>query len=245
MQAAVKKERPAMDNLIIINTIIENQRAQKLNTYVFFPDAVKCFDKLWLKDCLLEMFNLGYDPNTLTSLYEMNKEIYVIIRTPVGNIDKIKEVVKQGTIFGPIMCCAETSTVNSIGEEVKYRYGKINVGMPVFMDDIATAGKAEHIRKGIKNCARMEKEKKISFGLKKTKYMIVKTGREEKKLNETVQAGRIKRTVKCKCPGMTISTDGQLTENIKNLTVDVTLSTKKYVQKEQNHKQRKRKLELS
>ena len=98
------------------------------------------------------MFNLGYDPNTLTSLYEMNKEIYVIIRTPVGNIDKIKEVVKQGTIFGPIMCCAETSTVNSIGEEVKYRYGKINVGMPVFMDDIATAGKAEHIRKGIKNC---------------------------------------------------------------------------------------------
>ena len=230
MQAAVKKERPAMDNLIIINTIIENQRAQKLNTYVFFPDAVKCFDKLWLKDCLLEMFNLGYDPNTLTSLYEMNKEIYVIIRTPVGNIDKVKEVVKQGTIFGPIMCCAETSTVNSIGEEVKYRYGKINVGMPVFMDDIATAGKAEHIRKGINNCARMEKEKKISFGLKKTKYMIVKTGREEKKLNETVQAGRIKRTVKCKYPGMTISTDGQLTENIKNLTVDVTLSTKKYVQ---------------
>ena len=51
--------------------------------------------------------------------------------------------------------------------------------MPVFMDDIATADKAEHIRKGINNCARMEKEKKISFGLKKTKYMIVKTGREQ------------------------------------------------------------------
>ena len=39
--------------------------------------------------------------------------------------------------------------------------------MPVFMDDIATEGKAEHIRKGMNNCARMEKEKKISFGLKK------------------------------------------------------------------------------
>ena len=230
MQAAGKKERSAMDDLIIINTIIENQRAQKLNTYVFFPDAVKCFDKLWLKDFLLEMCNLGYDPNTLKSLYEMNKEIYVIIRTPVGNIDKVKEVVKQGTIFGPIMCCAETSTVNSTGEQVKYRYGKINVGMPVFMDEIATAGKAEHIKKDINNCARIEKEEKISFGLKKTKHMIVKTGREEKELNEIVQAGRIKRTVKCKYLGMTISTDGQLTENIKNLAVDVTLSTKKYVQ---------------
>ena len=42
------------------------------------------------------------------------------------------------------MCCAETSTVNSIGEDVKYRYGKINIGIPVFMDDITTAGKAEH-----------------------------------------------------------------------------------------------------
>ena len=220
MQVAGRKERSAMDNLIITNTIIENQRAQKLNTYIFFADAVKCFDKLWLKECLLEMYKLGYDPNTFKILYEMNKETDIIIRTPVGNTNsiQIKEVVKQGTIFGPIMCCAETSTVNRIGE-VKYSYGKINIGMPVFMDDIATAGKAEHIRKGIKNCARMEREKKISFGLKKTKYMIVKTGREEEEeINETAKAGRIQRTDKCKYLGVVISTDGQLTGHIKELT---------------------------
>ena len=64
----------------------------------------------------------------------------------------------------------------------------------------------------------MEKEKKISFGLKKTKYMIVKTGREEEEeINETVKAGRIQRTDKCKYLGVTISTDGQLTEHIKEL----------------------------
>ena len=123
-------------------------------------------------------------------------------------------MVKQGAIFGPIMWYADTSTVNSIGEEVKYRYGKINIRMPVFMDDIATAGKAEHIRKGINNCVRMEKENKISFGLKKTKYMIVKTRREEE-INETVKAGKIQRTGKCKY--LAISTDGQLTEHIKEL----------------------------
>ena len=33
---------------------------------------------------------------------------------------------------------------------VKYRYGNINIGMPVSMDDIARGGKAEHVRKGIK-----------------------------------------------------------------------------------------------
>ena len=219
MQAAGRKDWSAMDNLIIMNAIIENQRAEKFNTYMFFADAVKCFDKLWLKDCLLEMYSLGHDPNILQILYEMNKKTDIVIRTPAGNTENIqvKEVVEQGTIFGPIMCCAETSTVNSIGEDVKYRYGKINIGMPVFMDDIATAGKAEHIRKGINNCARMKKEKKISFGLKKTKYMIVKTGRQEEEINETVKAGRIQRTDKCKYLGMTISTDGQLIEHIKEL----------------------------
>ena len=199
MQTVGRKERSAMDNLIIMNTIIENQRAQKLNTYMFFADAVKCFNKLWLKDCLLEMYNLGYDPNTLKILHEMNRETDIIITTPVGNKENIqlKEVVKQSTIFGPIMCCAETSTVNSIGEEAKYKYGKINIGMPVFMDDIATAGKAEHVRQDINNCAWMEKEKNISFGLKKTKYMIVKTGREQQEeINETVKEERVQRTDK-------------------------------------------------
>ena len=41
MQAAGRKERSARDNLIIMNTIIENQKAQKLNTYMFFADAIK------------------------------------------------------------------------------------------------------------------------------------------------------------------------------------------------------------
>ena len=64
----------------------------------------------------------------------------------------------------------------------------------------------------------MEKEKKISFGLKKAKYMIVKTGQEnEEEINETVKAERIQRTDKCRYLGMTISTDGQLTEHIKEL----------------------------
>ena len=91
---------------------------------MFFADAVKCFNKLWLKDCLLEMYNLGYGPNTLNFFYMkyyMKWTIYIITITPVGNTEDIqfKEVVKQGTIFGPIMCSAETSTVSSIREEVK------------------------------------------------------------------------------------------------------------------------------
>ena len=73
--------------------------------------------------------------------------------------------------------------------------------MSVFMDDIATAAKTEHIRKGI------QLHKDGSHGLNKTKYMIVKTGRQEE-INETVKTERIQRKDKYKYLGLTISTVG-------------------------------------
>ena len=53
---------------------------------MFFADDFKCFNKLWLKDFLLET----YDPNSLQVLYEMNKETDIVIRTPVGNKENIQ-----------------------------------------------------------------------------------------------------------------------------------------------------------
>ena len=88
--------------------------------------------------------------------------------------------------------------------------------MPVFMNYIETVGKTEHIRKGINNRAMIEKKQEISFDLKKTRYMIVKTGTVGE-INETVKAGRIQRTDKCKYLGITISPDGKLTERVKEL----------------------------
>lgn len=49
----------------------------------------------------------------------------------------------------PSRVVQNTSKVNNIREKVKYKYSKINVGMPVFMGDMGTTGKAEHIRKSI------------------------------------------------------------------------------------------------
>ena len=58
------------------------------------------------------------------------------------------------------MCCASTSKVSVIQETVKYQYGKVEIGMSIFMDLIAVVGKVDNTRKGIQNCRRMEIEKK-------------------------------------------------------------------------------------
>ena len=56
-----------------MSAIIGKRRTERFNTYLFFADAVKCFDKLWLKDCLIELKTLGYKHNDLKILCEMNK----------------------------------------------------------------------------------------------------------------------------------------------------------------------------
>ena len=125
MQTAGKKQRSTMDNIVIVSAIIEQRRIEKRNTYVFFVDAITCFDKLWLQDCIIELAKLGYNKNDLEILYKLNETVQVKINTPYGDTEniEIKEVVKQGTTYGPIMCCASTARVNEIGEKVICKYG--------------------------------------------------------------------------------------------------------------------------
>ena len=76
--------------------------------YLFFADPEKCFEKLWLKDCQIEMEEAGYNRNDIKILYKMNKKAEIIVDTTVGQAKSINtnETVKQGSIFEPIMCCA-------------------------------------------------------------------------------------------------------------------------------------------
>ena len=71
--------------------------------------------------------------------------------------------------------------VNNIGETVQYSYWKADIGMSVYMDDIA------EIRKGIRNCTKMEKEKKMRYGVEKAKYMMVKPEKERERRDSTRQ----------------------------------------------------------
>ena len=112
------------------------------------------------------------------------------------------------------MCCATTSRVNNIGETVQYSYGKVDIGMSVYMDDIVAAGEIAEIRKGIRNCPNTEKEKKMRYGLKKTKYMMVKTGKEKEEIvQEKVKS--VQKTEAYHYLGITINEEGNLEEHMK------------------------------
>ena len=138
---------------------------------------------------------------------KINKTLNIVVDTQVGKTSSItvEEVVKKGIIFGPIMCCASTSKVNTIQEALKYQYGEVEIGMPVFMDDIAVVGTADNIGKRIPSCRRMKIEKKIIHGLQETKDHMLELNRKCEVINREIsvivakqQVGKVAIRVKLK-----------------------------------------------
>ena len=58
-QCGGQKQRGTVDNIIMMRVVIDNNVRLNKKTYCYFADAYKCFDKLWLKDCLVEMWRAG------------------------------------------------------------------------------------------------------------------------------------------------------------------------------------------
>ena len=54
----------------------------------------------------------------------------------------------------------------------------------------------------------MEKEKKMTYGLKKTKYMMVKTGKESEQMEENVKSGTVKKIETFQYLRITINEEG-------------------------------------
>ena len=109
-----------------------------------FVDAEKCFDQLWLKDCLITLWEKGMIERDILMLYKMNQKAKVIIDTPAGITDEfeIQEIVKQGTVWGPKLCCAQTDDINQYGHQ-NTSIGTTTLNSRIFVDDMAGMGRQQ------------------------------------------------------------------------------------------------------
>ena len=90
---------------------------------------------------------------------KMNEEAKITIQTPVGNSKEIvvKNIVRQGTVYGPQLCAVTMSRVNDIGKRALTFYGPDLVLLPTqFVDDISSAGSVRCVNNTIYNCRRLE-----------------------------------------------------------------------------------------
>ena len=208
--------------MIVIVLVDVLQRNKRLNrkTYLVFGDAVKCFDKLWLRDCLVELYKAGVPPRDIEMLYSMNKEAIVTVKTPVGESKPFtcKEIVKQGTVWGPELCCVSTDGINRMGENCESNTGEVFFGILGFMDDLFGLGSPNKIRKVIRNMRQLEIEKKYTFGTTKTKYMVMETGREvEEEIVEEIEQGIVGKTNEYEYLGLWLNNKTDLSCHIEQL----------------------------
>ena len=114
-QCGGQQNRSTIDHIMTLMAIADRQRYLKKKTYCVFVDAEKCFDKLWLKDCIIEIIKAGHNVNDAMMVYKLNKQAEVIIETPVGQSEEIQinETVRQDTIYGPQLCSITTDQINN------------------------------------------------------------------------------------------------------------------------------------
>ena len=211
LQTGGTKNRATLDNFIILSEVIRRKKKMGQKCYLMFGDAVKCFDKLWLKDSLVELYKAGCDIQDIQMIYKMNDGTVIEVETPSGMTEKLNvgEIVKQGTVLGPTLCCVTTDQINKVGESQERNLGRELIGILVFVDDVMSAGNPEEIRKGIRNCRTMEKLKKTTYGLKKTKHMVMNTGKEkEETIEEQVKEGTVMKTREYEYLGFFLSEKG-------------------------------------
>ena len=187
-----------VDNWFIFTAMVDEARRLKKNIYFFFGDLVKCFDRLWLKDCLVDLHEAGVREREIRMLYELNRSAVIKISTPVGDTKEIRvnEIAKQGTVFGTKLCCASTGKVNNEESRSTVIYPNICVKSLTFVDDIMAAGSHENIQSAGKRCGKLEKEKFWEFSIDKSKWMCMNFNKKEevKEVDIVVKQGKIEQT---------------------------------------------------
>ena len=218
-QYGARKGRSSKDNWLVIMALIEENRRRGEATWFVFVDAVKCFDKLWLEDCLVNLSSAGIREKEVEIIGLLNKNARITVETPSGKTNElqIKKIVKQGTVFGPQLCCVGTNQINHIGSPpITAITPKVSTKAMTYVDDIAGMGRKETVEIVGRNLREMEERKKFEFNLEKTKCLKVKgTNNKEEEIPEIyLKKGKVEETSEYKYLGNYLTSSGRVTRQI-------------------------------
>ena len=145
-----RKNRNIRDNIFVLNAVtntIVNGNEEDIDAQVF--DVEKCFDSLWVQECINDMYETGLDNDNLSLLFLENQNAEIAIKTATGITKRInvKNVIMQGTVWGSMLC---TATMDKLGklmyqnEKLLYKYkGKVGIPALGMVDDIISIQKCK------------------------------------------------------------------------------------------------------
>ena len=102
-----RKRRNIRDNLFVINAIVNSsQKNKKEATDINVYYVVKCFDLLWLSECINDLYDAGLKNDKLSLIHKSNMSANIAIKTASGTSERftIENTVMQGTVWAGLMC---------------------------------------------------------------------------------------------------------------------------------------------
>ena len=81
------KGKGVTDNLFILRGIVDHSKYLEKESYITFYDIEKCFDSLWLADCLNSLCKNGIQIDLLYLIYLLNHRARIQVKLPLGITD--------------------------------------------------------------------------------------------------------------------------------------------------------------
>ena len=188
-----RKRKNVRNHVWILNGIMHDVLSSKKNTPIDVQilNYIQCFDSLWLEASLNDIYEGGIKDDTLALLYDVNSNVNMAIRTPVGKTERktIQKVVLQGDVFGSLLC---SNQVDMFGkeclEENKYLYkykGVLDIPPLGMVDDLLCVSVCGH-QTSMMNAFINHKthSRKLQFGPDKCKKLHVGKERESFKCQD-------------------------------------------------------------
>jgi hypothetical protein len=216
-----RKNRNIRDNIFVMNAVINHAIKKKVKGIdVQLFDAYKCFDKLWLQECINDIYDAGFQSDKLPLLVKENANAKVAVKVR-GGITKrinISNVVMQGTVWGSALC---TSTMDKLAKsayekpEMLYKYHSVPIPPLGMVDDIITVTDASLTAKMNSEVNKFMESKKLLLSEKKC--IRIHIGKSHDMCPELkVHEGEMKTGEKEKYLGDTISCKGTLDATIES-----------------------------
>ena len=136
------------DNIFVLNAktnSVVKGNANPVDVQVY--DIEKCFDALWMQECINDIYETGFNNDKLPLLFLENQNAKIAIKTPHGISKRIniKNIVMQGTVWGSLFC---TTTMDKLGkiayenDDLLYKYkNKVHIPSLGMVDDILSIQK--------------------------------------------------------------------------------------------------------
>ena len=135
-QIGSRRNKSVRNHIWVLNAVITEALSKKNKPPIDVQvlDVKQCFDGLWAKECINDIYRAGVQDDNLALIFEASKITHFAVKTPVGMNKRktLEEKILQGDVLASRLCSVQIDCVGKeCLEERKYLYMyKDVVGIP-------------------------------------------------------------------------------------------------------------------